>query len=175
LLLLLLFLDFLLHAFLSLMPQLMLLQIVVENQGRVCFGDGIYDRKGIFDDVTLDGKSLTGWTIAPVKLDPIADALKSLVGNPAPVPEALRRMSLWKGTFSGPCSDPSGRDTFLGVPGWTKGVAWVNGFNLAATGPSSARSRPSTSPRRWSRATARRTRWCCWNRTTPPAWGSLGR
>jgi len=22
------------------------------------------------------------------------------------------------------------RDTFLSLPGWTKGVAWVNGFNL---------------------------------------------
>jgi beta-galactosidase len=32
--------------------------------------------------------------------------------------------------FRGTFTVDSPADTFLSLPGWTKGVAWVNGFNL---------------------------------------------
>ena len=39
------------------------LQILVENQGRVCFGKDINDFKGIVGNVTLNGHILEDWTM----------------------------------------------------------------------------------------------------------------
>jgi beta-galactosidase len=36
-------------------------------------------------------------------------------------------MTLWQGDFTVPQSP---RDTFLDLPGWHKGVAFINGFHL---------------------------------------------
>ena len=45
------------------------LTIVVENQGRICFGKELADRKGILGNVTLGGKVLTGWRMTGLPLD----------------------------------------------------------------------------------------------------------
>ena len=45
------------------------LTIVVENQGRICFGAELADRKGILGNVSLGGKALTGWTMTGLPLD----------------------------------------------------------------------------------------------------------
>ncbi|MFH8836869.1 beta-galactosidase family protein [Streptomyces sp. NPDC017868] len=96
------------------------LQILVENQGRVNYGQGIHDRKGLLGKVLLDGSELVGWTSRPL---PFA----SLEGIPfettarTPVGPTLHR-----GTFE--VAEPA--DTFLHLDGWTKGNAWVNGFAL---------------------------------------------
>jgi hypothetical protein len=38
--------------------------------------------------------------------------------------------SFWHGEFQVPCDDEAAKDTFLSLPGWSKGVAFINGFNL---------------------------------------------
>lgn len=42
---------------------------MVENQGRICFGPELADRKGILGNVTLGGQVLTGWTMTGLPLD----------------------------------------------------------------------------------------------------------
>lgn len=58
------------------------LQILVENQGRLC--DGSSDFKGIIDNVTLDEQNLTDWTMTPLdftKTFEIVERLKETWGN----------------------------------------------------------------------------------------------
>ena len=45
------------------------LTIVVENQGRICYGAELADRKGILGNVSLGGKVLTGWKMTGLPLD----------------------------------------------------------------------------------------------------------
>ncbi|MCX5408894.1 beta-galactosidase [Streptomyces sp. NBC_00335] len=96
------------------------LTVLVENQGRVNYGQGIHDRKGLLGTVLLDGTELAGWTSRPLPLTdpqdlPFAPAAATPVG---PV--------FHRGSFE--VTDPA--DTFLHLDGWTKGNAWVNGFAL---------------------------------------------
>ncbi len=103
------------------------LDILVENMGRVNFGPDLLDRKGITEGVLLGQQYLFGWTLFPLPLDDLSRLdfkPSSATGGPA----------FYRGRFT--VTDPG--DTFLALPGWTKGVCWVNGFNLGRywhTGP----------------------------------------
>jgi beta-galactosidase len=103
------------------------LDILVENMGRVNFGPDLLDRKGITEGVLLGQQYLFGWTHFPLPLDDLSRLRfgpSSTAGWPA----------FYRGRFS--VTDPE--DTFLALPGWTKGVCWVNGYNLGRywhTGP----------------------------------------
>ncbi|MGW0465259.1 glycoside hydrolase family 35 protein [Streptomyces sp. NPDC003027] len=101
------------------------LGLLVENQGRVNYGPGIHDRKGLPGRVTLDGTELVGWTNRPLPLTSL-DGLDFAPTTAAPVGPAFHR-----GTFElgGTASRPLA-DTFLHLGGWTKGNAWINGFPL---------------------------------------------
>lgn len=96
------------------------LSILVENQGRVNYGQGIHDRKGLLGSVLVDGVEPSAWTNRPL---PLA-ALEQIPFAPTtttPVGPAFHR-----GTFD--VAEPA--DTHLHLDGWTKGNAWVNGFPL---------------------------------------------
>lgn len=96
------------------------LDILVENMGRVNFGPGLLDRKGILGGVLLDGGFIFDWRAYPLPL-------KDLAGLPfAPVQAALPGPAFYRVRFA--VENPA--DTFLALPGWNKGVAWINGFNL---------------------------------------------
>ncbi|MFF3248136.1 beta galactosidase jelly roll domain-containing protein, partial [Streptomyces sp. NPDC002870] len=96
------------------------LSVLVENQGRVNYGPGIHDRKGLIGKVLLDGAELTGWTSRPLPLT-------SLDGLPfAPTTATPTGPALYRGTFE--LAETA--DTFLHLDGWTKGNAWINGFAL---------------------------------------------
>jgi len=97
------------------------LDILVENMGRVNFGPKLTDRKGITHGVTLGGQYLFGWEIYPL---PFKDVSGLKFGAASVTLPGIPRF--WRGYFS--VTDPA--DTFLALPGWTKGVAWLNGFNL---------------------------------------------
>ncbi|MFF6772303.1 beta-galactosidase family protein [Streptomyces sp. NPDC012637] len=96
------------------------LRILVENQGRVNYGQGIHDRKGLLGKVLLDGSELVGWTSRPLPLTAL-DGIPFTTTARSPLGPTFHR-----GTFelAGPA------DTFLHLDGWTKGNAWVNGFPL---------------------------------------------
>ncbi|GAA0674550.1 beta-galactosidase [Kitasatospora atroaurantiaca] len=96
------------------------LTVLVENQGRVNYGPGIHDRKGLLGEVTLNGAALNGWRCRPLPLDSL-DGLPFTATTAAPVGPAFHR-----GVFE--VDRPA--DTFLALDGWTKGSAWINGFPL---------------------------------------------
>ncbi len=95
------------------------LEILVENQGRVNFGPDLHDRKGISGGVMLGQQFLYNWTIYPLPLD-------NLSGLEFSEEAAGNGPRFFRASFE--VKEP--QDTFLTLPGWTKGVCWINGFNL---------------------------------------------
>ncbi|HTX90011.1 MAG TPA: beta-galactosidase family protein [Anaerolineales bacterium] len=105
--------------YLSIPAQGARLDILVENMGRVNFGPDLMDRKGITRGVSLGGQLLFGWEIFPLPLDTLEAIQFTTV-------ESTVGPAFFRGSFQ--VEDPA--DTFLALPGWTKGVAWLNGVNL---------------------------------------------
>jgi len=95
------------------------LEFLVENMGRVNYGPNLADRKGITQGVQLGQQLLFGWTIYPLPLEDLRE-LRYQPGLPEHYP------AFFRGKFH--VDRPA--DTHLALPGWTKGVAWINGFNL---------------------------------------------
>jgi beta-galactosidase len=95
------------------------LDILVENMGRVNFGPSLMDRKGITGGVTINDQYQFGWEIFPLPLND----LSKLKFGPA---QTESSPTFFRAHFN--VDEPA--DTFLALPGWTKGVVWVNGFNL---------------------------------------------
>ncbi|WP_030231133.1 glycoside hydrolase family 35 protein [Streptomyces sp. NRRL S-350] len=96
------------------------LRLLVENQGRVNYGPGIHDRKGLLGGVRLNGAELTGWTNQPLPLASLSGL--AFTGGAGPVVGP----AFHRGTFE--VDTPA--DTFVHLPGWTKGNVWVNAFHL---------------------------------------------
>ncbi|MFJ2938355.1 beta-galactosidase [Streptomyces sp. NPDC087219] len=109
------------HALAFTVPQAgSVLTVLVENQGRVNYGQGIHDRKGLLGKVLLDGVELSGWTNHPLPLtDPTGIPFAPTTATP--VGPAFHR-ALFEVAETA--------DTFLHLDGWTKGNAWINGFPL---------------------------------------------
>ena len=97
------------------------LEILVENLGRVNYGERLFDRKGILEGVKFDYQYLFGWTVRSL---PLSD-LSQLVWSPAGTVLEEKPM-FHRGHIE--IDEPA--DTFLSTEGWDKGVVWVNGFNL---------------------------------------------
>ncbi|GGY02647.1 beta-galactosidase [Massilia dura] len=94
------------------------LELLVENMGRVNYGPDLQDRKGLLGWVRLGINKLYHWTMFPLPLDELS-ALR--FGTAACAGPAFHRA-----VFD--VAEPA--DSFLSLPGWNKGVAWINGFNL---------------------------------------------
>ncbi len=97
------------------------LSILVENMGRINFGPHLLDRKGITEGIRFGNQYLFGWTIHTL---PMQDLSGLVYEKGAPCQQ--ENPCLYKGTFQ----VDELADTFLELKGWTKGVAFVNGFNL---------------------------------------------
>ncbi|CAI7567108.1 unnamed protein product [Penicillium pancosmium] len=98
------------------------LDLLVENMGRVNYGERIVEqRKGIVGNVTLGNNVLSNWQIYPLPL-----------GSPPDSTSRNVQISKESGPvfFEGTFDVNKVGDTFLEFPGWTKGVVWVNGVNL---------------------------------------------
>lgn len=100
------------------------LDIVVENMGRVNYGPKLKDYKGITEGVRLNNQFLFDWTIHPLPLDNI-DAIP-FERSQVEEEQAVERPCFYRGVFN---VEETG-DTFLRLDGWSKGVVWINGFNL---------------------------------------------
>jgi beta-galactosidase len=96
-----------------------MIDILVENMGRVNFGPDLFDRKGINGGVRLGQQFLFNWRISPLPLD-------NLARLPFTTPVVKNGPRFYRGSFE--VSEL--KDTFLTLPGWDKGVCWINGFNL---------------------------------------------
>ncbi|RIX52500.1 beta-galactosidase [Paenibacillus nanensis] len=99
------------------------LDILVENMGRVNYGPRLKDPKGITEGVRLDNQFQFDWTIYPL---PLAD-LSAL-----PFSELPNRQAAFENPtfYKGELVVDEIADTFVRLEGWTKGVVWINGFNL---------------------------------------------
>lgn len=97
------------------------LEILVEAMGRVNYGAHLTDCKGIVGGVRLGGRYLFGWETVSLPMDN-TDGFRFSERSGGRAPIILR------GYFD---ADPADmRDCFVGLGGFSKGVVWVNGFNL---------------------------------------------
>ncbi len=133
------------------------LQILVENQGRIGYGKFAKDFKGIVSNVTLGdysrgtAVSLENWTMYSLPLNDTksihkyADTLLYVSKNKQDFAQMLDtdldttrgKASFYAGEFTAPCSDSATLDTFLSFPNtsWKKGVVFINGKNLGKYWP----------------------------------------
>ncbi|MEV3854112.1 beta-galactosidase [Streptomyces sp. NPDC050095] len=94
------------------------LDVLVENMGGVNYGPRIGAPKGLLGPVTFDATPLRGWDCHPLPLDDVDGIPRGSHDAAGP--------AFHRGTFD--VDTPA--DTFLALPGWTKGQAWINGFHL---------------------------------------------
>jgi beta-galactosidase len=102
------------------------LDVLVEDLGRVDYGPRLGEQKGIAGTVTADGQPLRGWQVLPLELDdiaPVAGAMRELPAGPV---AALAGPAFARATFD----LPAVADLYLDTSPWGKGVAWINGFCL---------------------------------------------
>ncbi|NWW64983.1 BGAL galactosidase, partial [Ifrita kowaldi] len=103
------------------------LDMLLENMGRISFGANTSDFKGLLGNLSLNSRPLSNWLIYPLAIDTAVqqgwphDALpeSSSGGRVGP--------AFYTGTFETP---GIAWDTFVKFPGWSKGLLWINGFNL---------------------------------------------
>uniref|UniRef100_A0A2K6Q7D3 Galactosidase beta 1 like n=1 Tax=Rhinopithecus roxellana TaxID=61622 RepID=A0A2K6Q7D3_RHIRO len=103
------------------------LDILVENMGRLSFGSNSSDFKGLLEPPILGQTILTQWMMFPLKIDNLVKWWFPLQLPKWPYPQAPSGPTFYSKTF--PILGSVG-DTFLHLPGWTKGQIWINGFNL---------------------------------------------
>lgn len=97
------------------------LDILVENMGRVNYGYRLeQQRKGIDGSVVINDHLRSDWAIYAVD----EDAMRAFA--PARAEETAGVPGVYQLTF--PVDIPA--DTFLELPGWGKGVVFLNGFAL---------------------------------------------
>lgn len=102
------------------------LDILVEAMGRMNFGKGIYDWKGITQKVELssDGntKDLKNWQVFNIPVDYSFAKNKSYKKDS----NTQKHPAYYKATFN---LAKTG-DTFLNMSDWSKGLVWVNGHAM---------------------------------------------
>lgn len=98
------------------------LELVVENMGRINFGPFLHDEKGITDSVCLypPHQHLFGWEVWPMELDDLS-CVRYSEGTCGECPAFFRGTLAVDGE---PC------DTYLRTGGFEHGSVWINGFNL---------------------------------------------
>lgn len=97
------------------------LDVLVENQGRINYGPLLADRKGITGGLRLDNQYQFGWQIRPLPMDPLPDLDFSHDRSSPGSGPTFHRVRI---------QVPVPADGFLALPGWTKGLVWLNGFAL---------------------------------------------
>lgn len=100
------------------------LDVLIEAMGRVNYGGFLHDRKGLAR-ATLKGAkdesvALADWSFAPLPLDGAPPANLRWKAGESKAP------AFWRGALTA----VAGKDTWLDVRGWGKGMAWVNGHHL---------------------------------------------
>lgn len=95
------------------------LTLLVESMGRINYGPYMKDRKGITEGVRHGRQFLSDWTTYPLPLNDLS-GLDFHALQPQQGPTFYR----------GQLQVHERADTFLSLNGWTKGVVFINGFNL---------------------------------------------
>ncbi|CAB3379282.1 Hypothetical predicted protein [Cloeon dipterum] len=130
------------------------LEILVENQGRINYGRKLKDFKGLLSNVTIDNNELKYWKMiqlpfghngtelrainkkisslkaeTQLPIEMIYESVKSGLEPTASTP------SIFWAEFRIPNNSHPPLDTFLDMKGWSKGIAFINGFNLGRYWP----------------------------------------
>ncbi|MFE4518481.1 beta-galactosidase family protein [Kitasatospora sp. NPDC056783] len=116
-------------------PDGVVLDILVEALGRVNYGPQMDDRKGITRGVSHGHQRLFGWQIRPLPLGDLT-ALRFTDEEAANAGEEARAGEPAFHRFTAELPSPA--DAFLALPGWGRGLLWLNGFLLGrhcAAGP----------------------------------------
>jgi beta-galactosidase len=101
------------------------LEILVEDQGRVNYGARIGEPKGLIGEVRIEGEPLRRWEVLPFDLGSI-DVVREALDEAGPVGRTLAGPSFVRAHFT--VDAPA--DLYLDTTSWGKGAAWVNGFPL---------------------------------------------
>ncbi len=103
----------------QLSPGRHLLQIYVENIGRITYGPEILDNsKGLFGTVTFNEEEIEDWNMIPLQ---IKDCEINRLNFTPIIP--TEKPCFYKGRFS----LETLRETQLNVSGWGMGEVWING------------------------------------------------
>eukprot|EP01059_Diplonema_ambulator_P015110 TRINITY_DN26215_c0_g1_i1.p1 TRINITY_DN26215_c0_g1~~TRINITY_DN26215_c0_g1_i1.p1 ORF type:complete len:768 (+),score=280.04 TRINITY_DN26215_c0_g1_i1:35-2338(+) len=100
------------------------IDILVEAMGRLNYGGGMTDPKGLVDAVTLDKNPLgPNWLVynMPLNYSSVSSLTFSSNTNTTSGP------AFYKGTLN---INGAPTDTYVSTLGFEKGMVWVNGFNL---------------------------------------------
>ncbi|MFI1680159.1 beta-galactosidase [Streptomyces sp. NPDC020607] len=99
-------------------------ELWVESLGRVNYGPRTGEAKGITGGILHERQYLHGVRARALRLDAfdVASAVRAIPAAGG----GAGRPGLYRGTVD--VSSPG--DASLGLPGWTRGFVWVNGFNL---------------------------------------------
>ncbi len=99
------------------------LEILVENLGRVNYGPGIGEHKGLLGPVLIDRRIVHGWESLPVALQRWSS---TELGHAVAAGPATAQPGFAVATVH--VDQPA--DTFIALPGSARGLVWVNGFLL---------------------------------------------
>lgn len=97
-----------------------IIEILVENMGRVNYGKNLKDSKGIIEPLWVNNQFQFGWDMYPIELADVC--LNDIVPNDERYPKF----------FHGSLYADESYDTFVSMKGWKKGYVFVNGFNLGS-------------------------------------------
>ncbi|MCR6687820.1 beta-galactosidase family protein [Cellulomonas sp.] len=119
----------------SLPPRAGVLDVVVEDQGRVNYGPRIGEAKGLIGAARTATRPLERWEVGGLRLATLDPDLLTMLHVAEPQDVApVAGPAFCQGLFT---SVP-GADHFLRLDGWSKGLVWVNGTLLGrywAAGP----------------------------------------
>lgn len=102
------------------------LDLLVEDQGRVNYGERIGEHKGLIGAVRVQGEPVLGWQVLPLHLGDVAPIQRALAGSAAVAPDALSGPVFARASFT----LDEAADLFLDTREWGKGAAWINGHPL---------------------------------------------
>eukprot|EP01123_Difflugia_compressa_P006249 TRINITY_DN18420_c0_g1_i1.p1 TRINITY_DN18420_c0_g1~~TRINITY_DN18420_c0_g1_i1.p1 ORF type:complete len:427 (+),score=103.57 TRINITY_DN18420_c0_g1_i1:104-1282(+) len=114
----------------------MVLDILLENMGRVNYGPYLTDPKGI-GQVTINSNPLSNWTMYTLPLEapfPLTNAQKLRnhnfdISNTKFTEQAeIKSPAFYVGELT--LTGSPIYDTYINTRGWTKGSVWINDFNL---------------------------------------------
>ncbi|NXP30316.1 BGAL galactosidase, partial [Leiothrix lutea] len=103
------------------------LDILLENMGRISFGANTSDFKGLLGNLSLNSRPLSNWLIYPLAIDTAVQQGWPHTALPKSSSGGRMGPAFYTGTFDTP---GIAWDTFVKFPGWSKGLLWINGFNL---------------------------------------------
>lgn len=105
------------------------LELLVENMGRINYGSYINDQKGIINGVFASNKRISDWTSYSYPLNNTEKlSFQKLDTQSTPAITAV----FFHATFD---AGKQPNDTFLSLANWSKGVAFINNFNLGRYWP----------------------------------------